>query len=105
MPSGSSGGAARGNAATRSVSRVTTPSGPHFVNHAILPSVNPLHPVPAGFTLERSRSAGTGMPGSGRNAIRTNPHVVSGLIRQNAVRPVRTYGQLGGAYRRQPPIR
>ena len=104
MP-GASGGAARGNAAHRVVSKVTTPSGPHFVTHATHPTTFPWAVPPAGFTLERSYSSGSRMPGAGRPVLATNPHVVSGRMRQNAVRPVRTFGQLGGAYRRMPPVR
>lgn len=105
MPAGSSGGASRGNAATRSVSRVTTPSGPHSVTHATHAPMFPLAPRPTGLTPERSKSAGIRMPGAGLATIRTNPNVVTALYRQNAIQPVRTYGALGGSYRRMPAVR
>lgn len=109
MPSGTtggaSGGASRGNAMTRTSTRVTTPSGPHSVTHATHANRWPLAPRPTGLTQENSKSAGNRMPGGALSTVRTNPHVVTALYRQNAVQPVRVYGQRGGAYRSTPAVR
>lgn len=101
MAGGHSSGYSRTNATTRSV-KVTTPSGPHIVNHATRTSSVPVF---APITLERSRSAGVRMPGGASFAPRTNPHVVAALARQNRALPAPTLGQRGGSYRRMPPVR